>query len=170
MKASTKIYLFFLAIVLIMISSSTAIAQEPKVWANLGLYGGQILDIAIDPSNPDKMFAGSYMGDGLFLTEDGGTTWRPVETDNEPEGEGTFKNHKVFAVKIAPSNNNVIWVAHNQWAEKSIDGGQTWTHIQNQTMQRDCQNCGGEGDNFRFCTSVAIDPTDFKNRYLLKHV
>ena len=69
-----------------------------EVWTNLGLYGGQINDIAIDPLNPAKMFVGAYMGDGLYLTKDGGKTWRAVETENEPEGEGTFKNHVVNAV------------------------------------------------------------------------
>jgi photosystem II stability/assembly factor-like uncharacterized protein len=160
MKAYIKISQFFVLIAVIVLAfASFSIAQEPGVWTNLGLYGGQIYDIAIDPSNPDKMFVGAYLGDGLFVTEDGGATWLPVETENEPEGEGTFKNHSVRSVKIAPSDNNVIWAVHNQWAEKSTDGGQTWTHILNSTMQRDCQNCGGDGDNWRFCEAVAIDPT-----------
>ena len=131
-----------------------------QVWTNLGLYGGQIYDIAVDPVNPDKMFAGSYMGDGLFKTMDGGNSWEAVETEDLYEGEDTFKNHAVWAVKIAPSNPNVVWAAHNYWVEKSTDGGQTWTHIFNSTMQRDCSNCGGVGDNFRFCRSLAIDPTN----------
>ena len=133
-------------------------SQEVQVWTNLGLYGGQIYDIAIDPSSPDKMFAGSYMGDGLFVTENGGMSWQAVETDNNPPGEGSFKSHAVYAVKIAPSNNNVIWAAHNYWVEKSTDGGLTWTHILNSTMQRNCQNCEVEDDNFRLCKCIAIDP------------
>ncbi|MBN1842461.1 MAG: hypothetical protein JW883_09315 [Deltaproteobacteria bacterium] len=139
---------------------SSSRSQEVEAWSNLGLYGGQMYDIAIDPTNPDKMFAGSYMGDGLFVTEDGGSSWQAVETENELEGEDAFDNHAVWAVKIAPSNSNVIWAAHNYWVEKSTDGGQTWTHIRNSTMQRDCPNCGGEGDNFRFCRSIAIHSTN----------
>jgi len=38
-------------------------AAEPVGWEDLGLYGGQIDDIAIDPVNPNIMFAGSYYGD-----------------------------------------------------------------------------------------------------------
>jgi len=135
-------------------------SQGVEAWSNLGLYGGRINDIAIDPTNPDKMFVGSYEGDGLFVTEDGGSTWQAVETENEPEGEGTFKDHSVHAVKIAPSNPNVIWVAHNYWVEKSTDGGQTWTHIRNSAMQRDCTGCGGGDDDFRLCESLAIHPTN----------
>lgn len=138
--------------------ASSAISQEVGAWTNLGLYGGHIYDIAIDPSNPENIFAGSYIGDGLFRTTDGGSSWQPVETGGEVPGEDDFKNHANYAVKIAPSDSNVIWVAHNYWVEKSIDGGQTWTHILNSTMQRDCANCGGQDDNFRFCQAIAIDP------------
>ena len=47
---------------------SFAMAQDVQVWENVGLYGGYVYDIAIDRSNPDKMFAGTYMGDGLYVT------------------------------------------------------------------------------------------------------
>jgi long-subunit fatty acid transport protein/photosystem II stability/assembly factor-like uncharacterized protein len=139
---------------------SSLFAQEVEVYTNLGLTGGQILDIAIDPSNPDKMFAASHLGDGLFMTTDGGISWQAVETNGSIPGEDEFKNQKVFAVKFAPSDSQVVWVAHNVWAEKSADGGATWTHILNSTMQRDCVACGGSGDDFRFTMSIAIDPAD----------
>jgi len=126
-------------------------------WTNLGLYGGQIYEIAIDPISEDKMFAGAYYGDGLFVTTNGGTTWEPVLTgyeDGELDGEATFRNTAVWAVKIArPPNNNIIWVAHNYWLGKSTDGGVTWTHIPNSTIQ-------GESDNFRYIESLAIDPNN----------
>lgn len=34
--------------------------QGVEAWWKLGLYGGQICDIAIDPANPEKMFVGNY--------------------------------------------------------------------------------------------------------------
>ncbi|PXF60273.1 MAG: hypothetical protein C4B58_00055 [Deltaproteobacteria bacterium] len=138
--------------------ASYAVSQEVKAWTNLGLYGGQIYDIAINPSNPDKMFAGTYMGDGLYVTSDGGRNWQAVDD--------TFKDHAVLAVKIAPSNNNVIWVAYNYWVEKSTDEGKTWTHISIRDMQWNCQNCGGVGDGNRFCISLAIDPSDPQTVYV----
>jgi len=141
-------------------------SMADEVWTNLGLYGGKVFDIAIDPVNPDKMLLGMYMGDGLYLSEEGGNTWQGVEADGQLPGEDEFKDHAVWAVKIAPSDNNVIWVAHNYWVEKSTDGGQTWTHIWNSTMQRDCTDCGGEGDNFRFCRSLAVDSSDPQRVYV----
>ena len=109
---------FFGLFVLLLFSVvPSAISREVGAWTNLGLYVGQIYDIAVDPSNPDKMFAGTYMRDGLYVTIDGGRNWRAVED--------TFNDHAVWAVKIAPSDNNVIWVAYNYWVEKSTDGGKT---------------------------------------------
>ncbi|MCK4487792.1 MAG: hypothetical protein KAU38_13670, partial [Desulfobacterales bacterium] len=148
---------------------SSSMSQDVQVWTKLGPYGGQTYDIAIDPSNPDKMFAGTYMGDGLFVTTDGASSWQAVVSTEEMPGEDTFKNHAVWAVKIAPSDNNVIWVAHNYWVEKSTDGGQTWTHVWNGTMQSPsddtCSNCPWS-DQFRFCNSLAIDPSDPQTVYV----
>jgi photosystem II stability/assembly factor-like uncharacterized protein len=155
---------FFLSILLI--SLNLPFHAGAQVWTNLGLYGGQIYDIAIDPKSPGKMFAGSYMGDGLFMSADEGTTWQPVEMEHRYENEDTFKNHAVWAVKIAPSDNNVVWAAHSYWVAKSMDGGLTWVHIRNSAMQRDCPGCGGEGDNFRFCRTLAVDPRDPRTVYV----
>jgi photosystem II stability/assembly factor-like uncharacterized protein/long-subunit fatty acid transport protein len=143
-----------------------AAAQTVKEWTNLGLYGGWVYDIAVDPNQTNKMFAGTYMGDGLFKTEDGGLNWTAVEMENFLEGEDTFKDHAVFAVKISRTDTNIIWVSHNYWVAKSIDGGVTWTHIQNRDMQRDCPGCGGNSDNFRLCRSLAIDPNDARIVYV----
>jgi len=135
-------------------------SSMPQVWTNLGLYGGYIYDIAVDSTNPNKIFAGSYMGDGLFLTSDGGDNWQPVKMEHRYEGEDTFKNQAVFAVRIAQGDSNVVWAGHNYWVAKSTDGGKNWAHIRNSSMQRDCAGCGGSGDNFRFCKSLAIDPNN----------
>ena len=135
-----------------------AIPQKVEPWTNRGPYGGMISDIAIDPSNPNKMFAGTYMGDGLYVTMDGGSKWQAVED--------TFKDRIVWAVKIAPMDNNVIWVAHNCDVEKSADGGGTWTHIENRDMQWDCENCGGQEDANRWCTCLAVDPFDARTVYV----
>jgi hypothetical protein len=42
-------------IVVVCCFPSSAISQGVEAWSNLGLYRGQIFDIAIDPNNPDKM-------------------------------------------------------------------------------------------------------------------
>jgi long-subunit fatty acid transport protein/photosystem II stability/assembly factor-like uncharacterized protein len=154
------IFIFIVAIAEMVLSISTeSLAADD--FTNLGLYGGQINDIAINPTSPSTVFAASSYGDGLFITSDSGNSWQAVEAGNVPAGQGTFKNHLVFGVETAsPPNANIVWAVHNEWAEKSMDGGQTWGHFSNDIMQRDCAGCGGEGDDWRFCQAVAIDPND----------
>ncbi|UCD88479.1 MAG: hypothetical protein JSW04_08355, partial [Desulfobacterales bacterium] len=150
MKSYLKVFLIFVLIGGVFLCfGPSAHSQDAQVWTNLGLYGGQIYDIAIDPNNPNKMFAGSHMGDGLFMTTDGGNNWQAVE----PEGEVTFKNHAVFAVKIAPQNSDVIWVANQVDLAMSTNGGSTWIHISNTTIQ-------GATDNGRLIRSIAVHPSD----------
>jgi hypothetical protein len=157
-------FFLFLLIILNLIPS-----QSMAGWDNLGLYGGQIFEIAIDPDDPEKMFAGAYYGGGLFVTTDGGTNWSPILTGAEGtamDGESTFRNTAVWSVKIAPSTdgnsaNNLVWAVHNYWAEKSTDGGSNWTHIKNSTMQG-----SDNSDRYRYCRSLAIDPSDPSTIYV----
>ena len=153
-----------------------------ETWTNMGLYGGQILDIAINPDNADKIFAGAYMGDGLYVTENGGKSWeaaddifknRAVSTRrlalprfSRIVPENMFKNRAVSAVKIAPSNNNIIWVAHNCRVEKSTDGGQSWTHVAQDAIQSNYQDCRRVDDSHRSCISLAINPYDAQTVYM----
>jgi len=143
---------------------SSAYAEQDDVWQNLGLYGGQVLDIAIDPSNPEKMFAATYFGDGLFMTIDGGRSWEPAGANllNETsitETDGAVINRRVNGIDIAPSDSNVVWVVYAYWALVSRDGGLSWKLIENRDMQRDCLSCA-PNDYARYCTTVTIDPND----------
>jgi photosystem II stability/assembly factor-like uncharacterized protein len=175
-----KFLLPFLAVFLFF-NHSSVMAQGVDAFTNLGLYGGQIYDISISPSNPDNMFASSYLGDGLFVTTDGGSNWQAVETNGTEDGEDEFKNHANYAVEIAPQNPDVVWAANQYWVEVSQDGGQTWKHILSGDMQRGmnnpdmpgkCINCGscfemgdwqtnwGDCEYFRYIKSLAVDPAD----------
>jgi hypothetical protein len=164
MKTTRVVSTFLVAAVILAMLASPKPAQALDPWVDLGLFGGQIYSIAIDPVSTNKMFAGAYYGGGLFMTTDGGDNWSAVLTGQENgefDGEATFRNTAVWSVKIAPSNHNVVWAVHNYWAEKSTDGGATWTHILNSTMQRDCSGCPGDSsEQFRFCRALAIHPTN----------
>ena len=157
MKVSIKLFLSFILLGASLLGlASASFSQEAQVWTNLGLFGGQINDIAIDPSNPNRMFAATYKGDGLFLTKNGGTSWQAVEMNYGTEFEGTFKNHVVYAVNLAPKDSNVIWVAHNYWIAKSMDGGETWTNI----------TINSNNYELRILSSLAIDPSDPQTVYV----
>src|SRR5688500_18530559 len=105
------------------------------------------VDIAIDPRNPNVLFAASYErvrgphflksggpGSALWRTADGGTTWREVKGGGFPE---TTKGR--ISIVIAASNPNIIYTmveADSVRGEqpqrlrsgvyRSSDGGNTW--------------------------------------------
>ena len=150
-----------LLLLFMMVGLPTGInAQDHTMWTDLGIFGGSIKDLAVDPINPDRIFAATYLGRGLYLSEDGGTTWQALEMPGTIEGEDTFNEQLVSSVAVAPSNPDVVWVAHNYWVAKSIDGGQTWIHFTNYGVQQGCTNCGGYYDGWRLCYAIAIDPAD----------
>ena len=99
---------------------SSLFAQEVDVYTNLGLTGGQILDIAIDPSNPDKMFAASHLGDGLFITTDGGINF-------SSQGTSLEENH-YQDIHFIDENNGMV-VGWNNSILKTTNAGGIWEKV-----------------------------------------
>ncbi len=56
----------------------------PQAWQQLGLDGLVVQSIAIDPSNPDVMYAGTR-GAGVHKSTDGGRTWTEANSGLESE-------------------------------------------------------------------------------------
>jgi photosystem II stability/assembly factor-like uncharacterized protein len=103
--------------------------------------------LAMDPRNPDRLFAGLWdfrrkgwtfrsgsdgptgtSGSGLFLTEDGGATWKRLDAKSAPGlPDGPWGR---LDVAIAPSKPDrvfaVIEGVHSALF-RSDDGGKTWT-------------------------------------------
>ena len=93
-------------------------------------------DVAIAPSDPDVVYAGTgeqnnrqstSWGNGVYRSDDGGESWRHV---------GLVETRHIGKVEVHPSNPDVVYVAAlgNLWAPnpergvfKSSDGGRTWT-------------------------------------------
>lgn len=119
-----------------------------KNWTHLGLRDSQqIPALAIDPRNPNRLFAavlghpyGPNAERGIFRSNDGGATWQKVLYKDENTGGS--------GVEIDPSNPDVIygclWQSRlgpsedkNEFAGtngglfKSTDGGNTWHKLTN---------------------------------------
>jgi photosystem II stability/assembly factor-like uncharacterized protein len=102
-------------------------------WRNLGPNrGGRSIAVAGSDARPYEYYFGAT-GGGLWKTEDGGTTWKPV-TDKY------LKYSSVGAVAVAPSNPDIVYVgtgeseirgdiAMGDGVYKSTDAGKTWTHV-----------------------------------------
>ena len=117
-----------------------------RSWVHLGLRDGQqIPDLAIDPANPNRVFAavlghpyGANAERGLFRSLDGGKTWDRVLFKNDDTG--------AYSVAIDPRQPQTVyaslwqdrhgpWEDRNQWQGpdgglfKSTDGGTTWRKL-----------------------------------------
>ena len=120
-----------------------------KTWTHLpGLRDGQqIPALAVDPRDPNKVFAavlghpyGPSEERGLYRSTDGGQTWQRVITKDENTGASD--------VEIDPSNPDVVYASmwearEGPWEDanlhngsggglfKSTDGGSTWHQLTN---------------------------------------
>jgi photosystem II stability/assembly factor-like uncharacterized protein len=93
---------------------------------------------AVDQNDPNRVWVGTgegssrnstSWGDGVYLSEDGGTTWRNL---------GLQRSMHIPRVVLHPSNREVAYVAAlgSLWGEsddrgvyKTSDGGKTWSRI-----------------------------------------
>ncbi len=141
-----------------------------KTWTHLGLNDGyQIPALAVDPRDPNKVFAavlghpyGPNQERGLYRSTDGGQTWQKAIYKD--------KNTGASDVEIDPSNPDVIYasmweVREGPWEDgnevngtggglfKSTDGGNTWSQLRS-----------GLPDDLSQIY-VAIAPSDSKRLY-----
>lgn len=96
-------------------------------------------DIAIDPTNPNKLFASMWEyrrwpwffssggpGSGLYVSNDGGESWkRYTEEDGMPKG-------LLGRASIAVANSNLVYAlveAEKSALIRSDDGGKKWTTV-----------------------------------------
>ena len=121
-------------------------ADGGRTWRHLGLTDGQqIPELAVDPEDPNRLFAavlghpyGPSEERGIYRSRDGGATWQRVLFKDADTGGS--------AVAIDPSRPNVVYAALWQdrlgpWEDKSqfqgtagglfksSDGGDTWQRL-----------------------------------------
>ncbi len=143
LNKNKKIVVLIIGLILFF-SPTPGKTQEQSLWEDLGLYGGQINTVAIDPESPSTMYAGSWGGDGLFKTTDSGSTWSNIPAANP----SWFRNLEVYDIAVDPNNPSNIWVANGHYVDFSSDYGETWTTY------------FFASDEGRLCYSVAVDPFD----------
>jgi uncharacterized delta-60 repeat protein len=105
------------------------------------LPGFVVLALAFDPNNPRRALAGvlNFGNDpkGVYLTEDGGKTWRPTSLTTE----------SVHGITFDPRSPGVVYAAGSAQPHKSQDGGKTWVQL----------TAGITSADFR---SISIHPAD----------
>jgi photosystem II stability/assembly factor-like uncharacterized protein len=95
------------------------------------LTSGRIVDIAVDPKNPDTWYVASAAG-GVWKTTNHGVSFNPIF-----DGQGSYS---IGCVTLDPNDPLVVWVgsgennsqrsvSYGDGVYKSIDGGRTWTNV-----------------------------------------
>jgi hypothetical protein len=133
-------------------STEKAAGLQPSQWTAIGPgnIGGRVRALAIDPRNASRIFAGTASG-GIWLTENAGTTWRPI-FDFLP-------NLSVTTVVFDPSNPDTMYLGTGEASQglvglgafKSTDGGLSWRMLP-------ATNTDVNAD-WRFVNRLAIHPT-----------
>ena len=118
-----------------------------ETWSSVGLPAGVNgpNGLAIDPRDPRRMYLAAWAraagthgeGGGIYLTTDGGMTWRAV----------LDRDRHVYGVTVNPRNPGLLYAAgFESSAWRSTDRGEHWTRI--------------PGFNFKWAHRVIPDPED----------
>jgi len=118
--------------------------QKPPEW--IGPDGGTIVAIAVSPTDPNQIYAGTW-GAGVFRSLDGGGSWSPVNN-----GLG---NLLINSLAVDPQNSLIVYAGtYKGKVYKTSDGGEKWSL---------CSN--GIQDN-AIIYSIVINPDDPKIVYI----
>lgn len=121
-------------------------------------------DISLDPVDPGTVFAGMWQleiktwrlnsggpSSGVFVTHDGGDTWKRLSGNGLPPAGKTLGK---IAVAVAPSNHNRVYAlieAEDPSLYSSSDGGKSW-----KLMSRDHDMA----ERAPYYTRFAVSPDD----------
>jgi photosystem II stability/assembly factor-like uncharacterized protein len=108
--------------------SRTAVAGV-NAWTTNGPEGRQIFSLAIDPTNPATLYAGTS-GGGVFKSSDGGGSWTAVNT-------GLDTTFVITALVVDPAAPAKLYAGTGlglvsgdaSGVFKSTNGGQSWTAV-----------------------------------------
>ena len=89
-----------------------------NAWTSLGPFGGDVYDLAIDPQNPDTIYAAAGFP---FRSTDGGATWEVMESLNDLAQAG------ISSIEV--NSDGVVFASGQYILQKvfrSTDHGVTW--------------------------------------------
>lgn len=109
---------------------------------------GRVTALAVDPTNPARIWAGAAAG-GVFLSQDDGATFVPVFDDQTALSIGSLAAHPTDPAIVyvgTGEDNGAGFTYDGEGVFKTTDGGATWTPA-------------GLGATRRI-GALAVDPTD----------
>ncbi len=97
-----------------------------------GAGGMGLHTILLDPKNPNRIFA-AISAAGVFRTEDGGKSWKPVtrglNLTYELPDKSAEVGHCVHRIAMHPSRPNVLFMQKHWDVNRSDDGGESWHEV-----------------------------------------
>jgi photosystem II stability/assembly factor-like uncharacterized protein len=97
-----------------------------------GAGGMGLHTILLDPKNPDRIFV-AISAAGVFRTEDGGKSWKPVtrglNLTYELPDKSSEVGHCVHRIAMHPSRPNVLFMQKHWDVNRSDDGGESWHEV-----------------------------------------
>jgi photosystem II stability/assembly factor-like uncharacterized protein len=124
----------------------------PVRWAPPHGPDGGAITLAVDPTNPEILYAGGW--GNVFKSTDGGGSWKGVTT--EPW-------NRVGALAVDPAQHRVVYAGTDRGVAKTVDGGRTWRMVNSGLYDRLTRGRYGEG-----VSSLVIDAHDPRTVYATK--
>jgi len=110
-----------LSVLLAMALASPALGGLNE-YSGSGPDGGRASVVIIDPSDVSRVYAVGY-GNGLFVSDDAGATWAPLDVD----APGITRTN-ISSMAVDPNAPSTLWVADGgAEVARSTDRGLTWT-------------------------------------------
>jgi photosystem II stability/assembly factor-like uncharacterized protein len=132
-----------------------------------GLINIAINSLAIDPAQPDTMYAGTgegyfreeirgtglpLRGGGIFVTRDGGATWSRLASTAGPDF------HWVNDLELGAADSRIVYAATRSGVWRSRDAGENWDRLLDTNVRGGCldlerRSDGGSDVVFAACGS-----------------
>ncbi len=116
------------------------IALSTLSWTSIsaGLSNEFIYALAIDPNNPDILYAGSR-GSGMFKSIDRGASWFAINSGLKNDALANDIVH-VNTIAINPNDSSLVYAGtETRGVFRSLDGGSTWAAVNNGLSETNIQ-------------------------------